>query len=232
MDTHLQEMQVISVPTPARWVIFCDELEESIMKTFKNILIALLALLLILALGLGYLMLSGHLANPFEQQKQATVSAEQIEEQLEKCSDLTTAKLTYKGIVHFTEGQIKYITKNEFNMQYTAKAVAGIDMSQVTVDVQEPADGNAGKVVITIPKATLQDLSIDEDSLAFYDEKTALFNKVNHEDVQDALVAAKEDAKKNMGKKALIAEAQSQAEDVIRGFVAPVVPDGYELEIN
>lgn len=202
------------------------------MKTFKNILIALLALLLILALGIGYLMLSGRMANPFEQQKQATITAEQVEQQLEKCSDLTTAKLTYKGIVHFTEGQIKYLTKNEFNMQYAAKAIAGIDMTKVTVDVQDPADGNPGKVVITVPKATLQDLTIDENSLAFYDEKTALFNKVNHEDVQEALVAATEDAKKNMGKKALIAEAQSNAEDVIRSFVSSVLPNGYELEIN
>ncbi len=202
------------------------------MKTFKSILIALLALLLILALGIGYLMLSGRMANPFEQQKQATITAEQVEEQLEKCNDLTTAKLTYKGIVHFTEGQIKYLTKNEFNMQYAAKAIAGIDMSKVTVEVQDPADGNPGKVIITVPKATLQDLTIDEKSLAFYDEKTALFNKVNHEDVQDAMVAATEDAKKNMGKKALIAEAQSNAEDVIRSFVSSVLPKGYELEIN
>lgn len=202
------------------------------MKTFKSILIALLALLLILALGIGYLMLSGRMANPFEQQKQATITAEQVEEQLEKCNDLTTAKLTYKGIVHFTEGQIKYLTKNEFNMQYAAKAIAGIDMSKVTVEVQDPADGNPGKVIITVPKATLQDLTIDEKSLAFYDEKTALFNKVNHEDVQDAMVAATEDAKKNMGKKALIAEAQSNAEEVIRSFVSSVLPKGYELEIN
>ncbi len=202
------------------------------MKTFKNILIALLALLLIVAVGVGYLMLSGRMANPFEQKTQATISAEEVEEQLEKCSDLTTAKLTYKGIVHFTEGQIKYLTKNEFNMQYTAKAVAGIDMSKVTVEVTDPADGNPGKVIITVPKATLQDLTIDEKSLAFYDEKTALFNKVNHEDVQDALVAATEDAKENMGKKSLIAEAQSNAEDVIRNFVSSVLPDGYELEIN
>ena len=55
---------------------------------------------------------------------------------------------------------------------------------------------------------------------------------MNHEDVQDALVAATEDAKKNMGKKALIAEAQSNAEDVIRSFVSSVLPNGYELEIN
>ncbi|MBP5271764.1 MAG: DUF4230 domain-containing protein, partial [Clostridia bacterium] len=127
--------------------------------------------------------------------------------------------------------QVKYITKNSFNMMYTAYAVAGIDMSQVTVDVQEPADGAKGKVIVTVPKATLQSLNIDEDSLAFYDEKNALFNKTQHADVQDALVAAKEDAKKNMGKAELIAEAQTEAEEIIRGFVSSVVPEGYELEI-
>lgn len=46
------------------------------------------------------------------------------------------------------------------------------------------------------------------------------------------MVAATEDAKKNMGKKALIAEAQSNAEEVIRSFVSSVLPKGYELEIN
>lgn len=202
------------------------------MKTFKSILIALLALLLILALGIGYLMLSGRMANPFEQQKQATITAEQVEEQLEKCNDLTTAKLTYKGIVNFTEGQIKYITQNSFNMMYTADIVAGVDMTKVTVDVVQPANGNPGKVVVNVPKPTIQTVTIDPDSLEFYDQKWALFNKTANTDVQDALKAAEADARANFGKKELIATAQEQADEVIRGFVQSVLPNGYELEMN
>ena len=199
---------------------------------FKNFLIALLAILLVLAVGLGYLLAAGYVKSPFESRKTANITAEEVEQQLEKCSELTTAKLTYKGITHFEEGQIKYITQNSFNMMYTAYAVAGVEVSDVTVEVVEPKDGEPGKVIVGVPKAGLLSLTIDEDSLQFYDEKNALFNKVQHTDVQDALKAAKEDAKKNMGKKELIAEAQSQAEDIIRDFVSAVVPEGYELELN
>lgn len=210
---------------------------------FKNFLIALLAILLVLALGAGYLMLTGRASNPFEVKKQATITAEQVEEQITKCSDLTTARLTYKGIVHFEEGQIKYITQNSFNMMYTAIAYAGIDLTDVKVEVQDPVkattkeDGTkvpatAGKVIVTLPKATLLELKIDEDSLTFYDEKNALFNKAQHTDVQEALQAADADARKNMGKKALLSDAQDQAEEVIRSFVQEVLPDGYELEID
>lgn len=199
---------------------------------FKNFLIALLAILLILALGAGYLMLTGHVANPFETQKQATITAEEVEEQISKAADLSTAKLTYKGIVNFTEGQIKYITQNSFNMMYTAEVVAGIDMEKVTVDVQQPKDGNPGKVIVNIPKAAVQTVTIDPDSLEFYDQKWALFNKNANTDVQDALKAAEQDARQNFGKKELIATAQEQADEVIKGFVTSVLPEGYELEIN
>ena len=193
---------------------------------FKNFLIALLVILLILALGAGYLMLTGHVPNPFETQKQATITAEDVEEQISKAADLSTAKLTYKGIVNFTEGQIKYITQNSFNMMYTADIVAGVDMTKVTVDVVQPANG------VNVPKPTIQSVTIDPDSLEFYDQKWALFNKTANTDVQEALKAAEADARANFGKKELIATAQEQADEVIRGFVQSVLPNGYELEMN
>ena len=188
--------------------------------------------MLILALGAGYLMLTGHVPNPFETQKQATITAEEVEEQISKAADLSTAKLTYKGIVNFTEGQIKYITQNSFNMMYTADIVAGVDMTKVTVDVVQPANGNPGKVVVNVPKPTIQTVTIDPDSLEFYDQKWALFNKTANTDVQEALKAAEADARANFGKKELIATAQEQADEVIRGFVQSVLPNGYELEMN
>lgn len=230
MDTHLSERQVIIVPTPARWV-FLRKWRRIDMK-FKNFLIALLAILLILSLGLGWLLATGRITSPWAKTQQANITAEMVEEQLEKCADLTTAKLTYKGVVNFTEGQIKYITQNSFNMMYTADVIAGIDMTKVTAEVQEPANGNPGKVIVTVPKATVQSIKIDPDSLQFYDTKWALFNRQANTDVQEALVAAEADAKKNMGKKELIATAQTQAEEVISGFVGNILPEGYELEIN
>ena len=133
--------------------------------------------------------------------------------------------------MNFTEGQIKYITQNSFNMTYTADIVAGVDMSKVTVDLVQPQGGNPGKVTVSIPKAAVQSVTIDPDSLEFYDQKWALFNKTANTDVQEALKAAEQDARQNFGKKELISTAQEQAEEVIRGFVQSVLPEGYELEL-
>ncbi len=116
-------------------------------------------------------------------------------------------------------------------MTYTADIVAGVDMSKVTVDLVQPQGGNPGKVTVSIPKAAVQSVTIDPDSLEFYDQKWALFNKTANTDVQEALKAAEQDARQNFGKKELISTAQEQAEEVIRGFVQSVLPEGYELEL-
>ena len=39
-----------------------------------------------------------------------------ISEKLEAVSELTTAKLTYTGLVRYTEGNIPFLTKKEFNL--------------------------------------------------------------------------------------------------------------------
>lgn len=202
------------------------------MKVLKNVITWIVILVLAAAVAVSALMLTGKVPNPFEKKGPATITAEEVEEQITKCADLTTAKLTYKGIVSFTEGQIKYITQNSFNMMYTADAVAGIDMTKVTVEVQDPENGNPGKVIVNVPKATVQSVTIDPDSLKFYDTKWALFNKNANTDVQEALQSAEADARKNMGKKELITEAQDQAEEVLRGFIQNILPENYELEIN
>ena len=54
----------------------------------------------------------------------------------------------------------------------------------------------AKTITVTLPKAEIQDITIDPDSLEFYDEKIALFNPQNKEDTVTALQAAKEDAEK------------------------------------
>ena len=86
--------------------------------------------------------------------------------------------------------------------------------------------------VINVKENDVITVTIDPDSLEFYDQKWALFNKTANTDVQEALKAAEADARANFGKKELIATAQEQADEVIRGFVQSVLPNGYELEMN
>ena len=90
--------------------------------------------------------------------KKPALSAEKLTEQLVACSDLTTAEIIYNGVVRFEENGIPLINENSFLMMYSARVKAGIDISQVKVNV------TSNKVVVTLPEVTVQDLIIDTDT--------------------------------------------------------------------
>ena len=151
--------------------------------------------------------------------KKPALSAEKLTEQLVACSDLTTAEIIYNGVVRFEEGGIPLINENSFLMMYSARVKAGIDISQVKVNV------TSNKVVVTLPEVTVQDLIIDTDSLEFYDVSTSLFNQTQQSDVVVAVNYAKDDVRKNADIPGLLAKAKEQTETLIRGLFNDVVGD-------
>lgn len=142
-----------------------------------------------------------------------------ISEKLEAVSELTTAKLTYTGLVRYTEGNIPFLTKKEFNMLYRAGVRAGIDLSQANIDVTD------SEVKLTLPKAEIQEISVDADSIQFYDESFALLNGEKREDTVEALKVAEEDVRENGNMEDLMAEAQEQTEILLTGFLDELIGD-------
>lgn len=142
-----------------------------------------------------------------------------ISEKLETVSELTTAKLTYTGLVRYTEGNIPFLTKKEFNMLYRAGVRAGIDLSQADINVTD------SDVKLTLPKAEIQEIFVDADSIQFYDESFALFNGEKREDTVEALKVAEEDVRENGNMEELMAEAQEQTEILLTGFLDELIGD-------
>ena len=142
-----------------------------------------------------------------------------ISEKLEAVSELTTAKLTYTGLVTYTDGTVPFLTKKEFNMLYRADVRAGIDLSQAEIDVTDV------NVKLTLPKAEIQNISVDTDSIQFYDESFALFNGEKREDTVEALKVAEEDVRENGNMEELIAQAQEQTEILLTGFLDELIGD-------
>ncbi|MCI8561126.1 MAG: DUF4230 domain-containing protein [Dorea sp.] len=154
------------------------------------------------------------------------VSATSIEERLKKCSDLTTARLEYRGIIRYEDGDIQYINKKSFSMIYDAHIKAGIDLSQAEVSL------SGKEITVTIPEPKVQDIVIDPDSLEFYDEKLALFNWTKKEDTAKAMKYAKEDAEKKVAQTDLIKQASQQAKTVVTTLLAPITEDDGEYSIK
>lgn len=190
------------------------------MKKHKGIFNAVLVVALV-AVGFLASQLYTRMTTPTVRLDTTTVTS-----QLIKCQDLVTAKLEYRGLVTYEEGDIDWINKKGFTMVYDATVAAGVDLSKADVSV-------AGRdVKIALPQAKMTSTSIDPDSLKFYDEKFALFNWQNKTDTAEALKLADKDAESKVDKTALLKTADKQAKKVIASMFAPFTgEDGYEVAV-
>lgn len=162
-----------------------------------------------------------------EAKKEPTVTTSVITSQLQNMSDLTTSQLQYRGMIRYEEGTITFINKKSYTMLYDASVKAGIDMGQAKIQMK------GKKVKVALPKAKVQDIVINPDTLEFYDEKNSLFNWDDKQDTVKALQLAKEDATARIDEVELLKQAEQQAELLIKNLVYPMTAnENYEVEIT
>lgn len=112
-------------------------------------------------------------------------------------------------------------------MIYDAHIKAGVDLSKATVSISNDT------IKITVPKAEIQDVTVDSDTLEFYDEQFALFNWTDKSDTAKAMEYAKEDAKVKAAATDILTQAKEQAKTVIETLIVPITADSsnsYQIE--
>lgn len=147
------------------------------------------------------------------EKQQPQITTTYISGKIDSVSELTTAQMEYKGLVVYSDGNIPFLTQKGFSMIYTAKIRAGVDVSQIQIQVTDE------QVIITVPDAVIQSVDVDPNSIEFYDEKYALFNWSDKEDVVDTLSVAKEDATANANATELIENANAQTSSILRSIL-------------
>jgi hypothetical protein len=185
------------------------------MKKVLAILIALLVGAAAAAGGIFY----------FHMKAQPKVDAKSLMERLEESSELTVEKNFYTGIVRFEEGTIRFIDKNGFNMKYEAEIDAGFELENVNIEV------NDDSVVVTVPEAKILSVSIDPDSLEFYDNQVSLIKTDRKEATKQALQAAQKDAEEHATGKGILDAANKRAEVIFKGILEGGVGDR-EIIVN
>jgi hypothetical protein len=148
-----------------------------------------------------------------------TININYINKKLVNISELSTAEMTYNGLLTVTEGKIPFITKKGFSMIYRASVKAGIDASLIETILTDD------EVIIMLPSAEIQMSWVDPDSIRFYDEKHAIFNWSDKDDVTGAISAAESDVNENSDTKSLLDRASEQAEFIVRGLLEGSVED-------
>ena len=163
-----------------------------------------------------------------EKKKPPTVNTTIVQQKLSLCSELTTSRMDYHGVVHFQDGEIPWITQKSFLMEYDAYVEAGIDLSKAVVTVEDNV------VYVHLPEPEIQTVKVDPNSLVFENETFSLFNWKKHEDVSEALEFAEEDLLEKAEESRLLQEARTQAEEVITTMLHPILMDEnneYQYEV-
>ena len=184
----------------------------------KKIIVGLIIALLIIGVIAGGIYYWNHRDIPSDTTGIVTA-------RLENASECTTQKLIYNGAVKNESGKIPIIDKSTFLMTYTAVVRAGFDMSDVKVYVKDKT------IRIIIPKAEIQEITIDPSSLEFYDTSFSILHTEDKKAVKQALKDAKEDAKEKAGLSELLKAADEHAETLIRSLIADL-GDDYEIVIS
>lgn len=182
---------------------------------FKGKILVLCVFVLLAAAG----MTGFQISNMVHKQKQPKVTTAYISGKIDNISELTTTQLEYNGLIVLSDGNIPFLTKKGFSMRYTASIRAGIDISEIKINVTEE------KVTVAIPDAQIQSVNVNSDSVVFYDEKHALFNWTDKEDIVNALSAAKKDAENRIDEDELLEKAKEQTETILKSVLTDSIGD-------
>ncbi len=171
--------------------------------------IHLIMTIIIVAAVFGLVFVIGKMV---EESRKPDITSAYISSKIETVSHLTTAELTYNGLIHYEEGDIPILTKKSFSMVYCAQIKAGVDLDKVESYVTDT------EVVLIVPEVEIQEIDIDETSIQFYDEQVALFNWEEKEDTLDAMAAAKADVEEKVNLTELKLKARTQTESLLKGL--------------
>ncbi len=188
----------------------------------KKIWLIVTAVFVLLS-GIGGFLLANKLNKPKES-REPQVDVSYVTGKLDAISELTTAELTYTGMLQYQDGEIPLLTKKGFRMIYTATAKAGINFAGVDVKVTKE------KVIVTLPQADILSVQVDSDSIQFYDEQYALFNPNEKTDITDTIARAEEDVYENMDVDGLKKKANNQTKELVTEFLKDAIGDR-ELEV-
>lgn len=162
-----------------------------------------------------------------------TLSGETIESDIRDMGELVTAEYFYSHAEDFENIKTLFglkVPMTKTSLVYTVDGCikAGIDFSQVTVEV----DDEAKTVKITLPESKMISSEIDHDSFSLVNEKEGWFNELSSEDVNKTFVHVKELEEQKAIENGLLERANENAASIITSFVKNLDMKQYTVEVG
>lgn len=152
-------------------------------------------------------------------EKKYTVTSEFLEKNLKNVGKLSTIEMSYTGVIDAENGNYPILTQKGYSMYYIGTVTAGIDAEMIDIEITE------NEVVVTVPKAEIQEFKVDPDSIGFANIKKALFNWTTLEDGIDGIKIAEKELKLKAHEDDILTKADERAEDIIRSLLEDIVKE-------
>lgn len=180
--------------------------------------------------------LADQLANILNiQEQEPVITSQQIEEQLSAVSELATQAYMYTNAEQ-SENNKKWIfgwdmplSEKSFIVKYDGVIKAGIDLSAVDINVNE----NQRTITVTLPASKIIDHNVPQDKIEVFGIRDNLFNKMAPNDPNSLIATGKETMAAKAIDRGLLAEADKEAQTLIKAFLT-LVPgmDSYKLIVQ
>ena len=132
--------------------------------------------------------------------------------------ELATIKYNYAGVIGYKDAMKLFklnvpLTEKYFLLKYNGYLKAGVDFNRIKVDVHED------KVHVSMPRAKIFDVVIDENSVTVYNESENAFNPIKISDYNQALSSEKETMRKDAVSQGILKDANRQAELIVKSLL-------------
>lgn len=132
--------------------------------------------------------------------------------------ELSTVKYNYTGVIGYKDAMKIFnmnipLTEKFFLVKYNGYLKAGVDFDKIVVDVAED------RVHVSVPRAKIFDIVIDENSITVYNESDNAFNPIKISDYNQALAKEKDTMRKDAIKQGILRDANQHAELAIKSLL-------------
>jgi len=157
-------------------------------------------------------------------EKEKEITASILQEGLSDMGLLVTEEYYFTEVVNYSSVK-KYwkielkFTESSFLASYDGLVTAGVDLSGVKLQKEE----NPARIVVTMPKAEIQNVDIDPNSFRLYSEKEGFGNRISVEEYNNSLVELENAARDRAVERGVLERADENAKLLVRNFIGSLV---------
>lgn len=145
--------------------------------------------------------------------------------------ELSTVKYNYTGVIGYKDAMKIFkmnipLTEKYFLVKYNGYLKAGVDFDRIVVNVENE------KVHVSIPRARIFDIVIDENSVTVYNESDNAFNPIKISDYNQALMKEKETMRNDAIKQGILKDANQHAELAIGSLLQEMGFDDVDITME